>query len=70
MLEEGIGMKIDDLRCLLGALDDKLEVRVSVEEYKENPLRDGTNVNGKSQSLVGVTIKGNILYLRGQKVEA
>lgn len=60
-------MNIESLRYLLDALDNSLEVRIAVEEAKENRIRDRTVTGEDSQLLVGITIKSGVLYLRGQK---
>ncbi|WP_348922163.1 hypothetical protein [Enterococcus rotai] len=58
-------MKLSQLRNFLSALDDDYEVRVSVEEYKENSMRDFSHVEGQLQVLGGVCIEGNVLVLKG-----
>lgn len=60
-------MNIESLRYLLDALDNSLEVRIAVEERKENRIRDRTIIDEDSQLLVGIAIKNGVLYLRGQK---
>ncbi|WP_206911599.1 hypothetical protein IGL98_000958 [Enterococcus sp. DIV0840] len=60
-------MKLSQLRNFLSALDDDFEVRVSVEGYKENSMRDFSYVEGRSQILDGVSIEGNVLVLKGVK---
>ncbi|MFD1901330.1 hypothetical protein [Enterococcus termitis] len=60
-------MKIEALRNLLDELDSDFEVRVSVEEYKEDRIRNGTTVYGSSQLLAGISIRGNILCLQGTR---
>ncbi|WP_375179056.1 hypothetical protein [Enterococcus rotai] len=60
-------MRLEQLRNLLSALDDDIEVRVSVQECEENEMRDFRYEDGSSQSLEGVNIKGNILILKGTK---
>lgn len=56
-------IRLEQLRNLLSALDDDIEVQVSVQEYKENAMRDFKYLYGSSQSL-----EGNTLILKGVKI--
>ncbi|EOI00091.1 hypothetical protein UAW_00265 [Enterococcus haemoperoxidus ATCC BAA-382] len=60
-------MKLEQLRNLLSSLDDDIEVRVSVQEYKVDAMRDFRYEDGRSQSLEGINIKGDMLILKGDK---
>ncbi|ALS35818.1 hypothetical protein ABID30_003303 [Enterococcus rotai] len=60
-------MKLEQLRNLLSSLDDDIEVRVSVQEYKEDAMRDLNYEDGRSQSLEGINLIGDIIILKGAK---
>lgn len=60
-------MKLEQLRNLLSALDGDIDVRVSVQEYKEDAMRDFYYEDGSSQSLDGISIDGKRLVLKGAK---
>ncbi|MTD40269.1 hypothetical protein GIX45_16935 [Erwinia sp. CPCC 100877] len=58
-------MKLGEIRPFLDSLDENFEVRVLIEEYKEDPMRNGKNVEGVSQMLEGLEIRGKAIILKG-----